>query len=307
MANEDFFTKEQWSIIIGSLLGDGCINKTKYGNSSLTKPQCAAHFDYLKWHKDIFKEKCGEVKTGLNRAAGKNYVRHQLRWRSHFIFTELRSKWYPNGKKIVPFDLELDPLAVAIWFFDDGSNYVKKRVVKFATYCFQRCEVEFLCQQLEQKFSIKTCISKRNEIFVKTESYKIIVDLVKPYMLWPCFEHKIVYRDSQLKFTSDQEALEMIALYSKGQKLADIANKFDCSISVVSAMVRGERKKHLHQNKPVVALNNKSGHTGICFDKQRNKWLASVKVDGKSKNLGRFASKEEAISVRQSFLRGLVR
>lgn len=302
MSNDDYLTKNQWSIITGSILGDGHINKSKYGNSSFIKPQCAANFDYLKWHKDVFKEKCSEIKTGLNHAKGKTYVRHQLRWRSHSIFTKLRAKWYHDGKKIVPSDLELDSLAVAIWFFDDGSNCIKNRSAKFATYCFQKYEVEFLCQQLDQKFLIKTNVSKRNEIIVKSESYKTVIDLVKPYMLWDCFEHKVVYRDSQLKFTTDEEALRMIDFYSAGYKLTDIAKKFNCSISVVSSMVRGVRKPHLGQNKLVVALNNKSGHTGICFDKQRNKWLAYVKLDGKNKNLGRFASKEEAICARKYFL-----
>jgi hypothetical protein len=39
---------------------------------------------------------------------------------------------------------------------------------------------------------------------------------------------------------------------------------------------------------------NKSGYKGVSFVKDRNKWLASIKANYKSKFLGRFDTKEEA-------------
>lgn len=40
--------------------------------------------------------------------------------------------------------------------------------------------------------------------------------------------------------------------------------------------------------------NNKSGLKGIYFNKNRNKWYASIRVNGKDKHLGVFFTKEEA-------------
>jgi hypothetical protein len=40
--------------------------------------------------------------------------------------------------------------------------------------------------------------------------------------------------------------------------------------------------------------NNTSGIKGVCFDGARNKWRASITVNGKAKNLGRFNSAQDA-------------
>ena len=39
---------------------------------------------------------------------------------------------------------------------------------------------------------------------------------------------------------------------------------------------------------------NKSGYRGVSFDKKRNKWYASICVNGKTKNLGLFATAPDA-------------
>jgi hypothetical protein len=40
--------------------------------------------------------------------------------------------------------------------------------------------------------------------------------------------------------------------------------------------------------------NSTTGLKGVCFDKARNKWKASIMANGKFYNLGRFATPEEA-------------
>lgn len=47
--------------------------------------------------------------------------------------------------------------------------------------------------------------------------------------------------------------------------------------------------------------NNTSGHCGVSWNKQVQKWKAQGKVDGKQHNLGHFASKDEAIAARAAF------
>ena len=45
--------------------------------------------------------------------------------------------------------------------------------------------------------------------------------------------------------------------------------------------------------------NNTSGHKGVCWMKQNNKWRAQIWVDNKFKNLGLFNTIEEAVAVRK--------
>jgi hypothetical protein len=46
--------------------------------------------------------------------------------------------------------------------------------------------------------------------------------------------------------------------------------------------------------------NNKSGHTGVIWMKQNGQWRATIKVLGRNKHLGFFASIDEAIAARKS-------
>lgn len=43
---------------------------------------------------------------------------------------------------------------------------------------------------------------------------------------------------------------------------------------------------------------NTSGVTGVFYDKEREKWVASITYDHKRKLLGRFTSKDDAIKAR---------
>ena len=42
------------------------------------------------------------------------------------------------------------------------------------------------------------------------------------------------------------------------------------------------------------AKGSSSKYLGVCWDKSRNKWKASIRVNGKIYNLGRFAVEEDA-------------
>jgi hypothetical protein len=48
------------------------------------------------------------------------------------------------------------------------------------------------------------------------------------------------------------------------------------------------------RNKRLIQSNNKSGYRGVTWDKRNNKWRASIGVDGKAINLGRYITALEA-------------
>ncbi len=47
-----------------------------------------------------------------------------------------------------------------------------------------------------------------------------------------------------------------------------------------------------------IGINNTSGVVGVFYNKNKNKWEATIKVDGKSKYLGRYDKIEDAINCR---------
>ena len=48
-----------------------------------------------------------------------------------------------------------------------------------------------------------------------------------------------------------------------------------------------------------LSKNNKSGVTGVCFDKRRNKWLSYIKINQKQIRLGHFDNLDDAIKTRK--------
>lgn len=76
-------------------------------------------------------------------------------------FTKFRKLWYPDGKKIIPKDLDISPLSLAIWFCNDGCLIVTKQstCIKIATNGFSKSDVEFLQRNLKDKYdlNIKLC------------------------------------------------------------------------------------------------------------------------------------------------------
>lgn len=301
------FSFRQQSIINGSLLGDGNLSKIRYknGNSYFSKPQKAARREYLEWHLSELQPFSSSVGECENFCKGKSYRRAYFSTKVSPIFTELREKWYPEGKKIVPRDLVLDPLAIAIWFFDDGSNDVGARTCTFATYSFDKDDCDFLVSQLN-RFSLQCYVGDRNRIKTRSGSYKEFVDLIRPYMLWPFFEHKIRYRDAEFEPTTDTEGRKMFELYEAGRTQTEIAAELGKSLSVVSNVLRGVRLGYLGLSKvdSGLSIKNTSGVKNVAWDKRREKWAVSLKRNGKSINLGRFAGKDDAIKALEKFTKG---
>lgn len=62
----------------------------------------------------------------------------------------------------------------------------------------------------------------------------------------------------------------------------------NCRWATQSDQVRNRRRR------------NNSGHTGVWFDKDRNKWEAKIRIQGKTHHLGRFPDLSQAIEARKT-------
>ena len=68
----------------------------------------------------------------------------------------------------------------------------------------------------------------------------------------------------------------------------------DNRISNLRSVSHDENMKNVRRH-----ADNKSGFLGVSFCKQTRRWRASITANGKSINLGRFTTKEEAVSARR--------
>ena len=70
-------------------------------------------------------------------------------------------------------------------------------------------------------------------------------------------------------------------------------NKTDNRITNLREVTSAENNRNAVRSK-----SNTPGVNGVCYDKQNKKWVASITVDYKYINLGRFKIKEEAMIAR---------
>jgi ubiquinol-cytochrome c reductase cytochrome b subunit len=145
---------------------------------------------------------CNNAKPKLQiriRQKGKVFYQYRVNSYTFSSFNWIHEMFYKlvDNKyiKIIPLNIEeyLTPLALAIWFMDDGSSLGKG--VRIATNCFTLEEVNFLCNVLKSKYNIiatpnKCGKDKGHIIYIHVNSMKIFTNIVKPYLL-PSLYYKL--------------------------------------------------------------------------------------------------------------------
>ena len=315
-------TATQESILIGSLLGDGSITKNKSLNSNccFVKPQCDRFKEYIEWHYAVF----GVFSSSIGEAPvfevkhnddGSMYVTDKIvskRWiyrsKANSVFTKLRNVWYPNGIKIIPRNIRVTPLVLAIWFCDDGQNLAQRRSAYLYTNGFSFDDCEYLLSSLETLGISSNIANDDNKpiIRIKSKSYIKFIELIKPYIPFKCFEYKISlneYIPYKPKGTilNVSKVQSIIHEYNEGSiSQKNLAEKYGVSKSYISKLLQGERWKELSEPRKIIRSNNTSGCSGVSWDKHANKWVASIVNNGKRIKIGRFFELEDAIKARKA-------
>ena len=179
------FTKRQEEIIIGSLLGDGHLARTTRGYAFRVNHGLIQR-EYVDW-------KYRELELFTNSQPGVYGTSYYFRTISHPYFDDLRSVFYRESRKIVPdeFELWLTPLALAVWFMDDGTREGKQ--VRLNTQCFTRDEHDKLARILEATLGIATTINRdkdRYRLRIQEESMPRFRQLVRPHII-PSMHYKL--------------------------------------------------------------------------------------------------------------------
>ena len=145
------------SFLNGELLGDasliwGCEGISAY--YSIT----SKHKEYLDWlRKKLFDfglQKVDKIRKYKN-SWGYYFL---LQTKYYRELSVLRKLWYPNGIKIVPKELKLNPLTTKMWFIEDGSAFIRssgKKAINFCTNSFKKEDVERLAQMLRNELNLE--------------------------------------------------------------------------------------------------------------------------------------------------------
>ncbi len=114
-------TQLQKSVIIGSILGDGYLRIVPGRKNAFLEINHAFEAKaYVDWKYEVLKNISGSPPK-MRKGNGKRLA-YRFYTRQHPEITELFSKFYRAGEKIIPEDLELNSTILAVWFMDDGSR-----------------------------------------------------------------------------------------------------------------------------------------------------------------------------------------
>lgn len=194
------------SILFGSLLGDGSMEKSVNG-SRFVFYQAKVNGEYLLWlHLVISQLGYAQIsipkiysRKGSNLVGELNDIKYYYRFRT-FTFSSfdwIYNEFYPNNtRKIIPniMEIYLTPLALAVWMMDDGTSF-KNKGFKFSTNSFTLKEIHYLSSVLKKKYNIETTIHKSGlnnqyNIYVPKASFMVLREIVKPY-IHPTMLYKI--------------------------------------------------------------------------------------------------------------------
>lgn len=195
-------TKRQESILLGTILGDGYLQKTGKKNARLRLEHGYNQKEYLLWKGKQFPKLFLGKPDYLERAHPKTKTVYKY-WRWQSNSTPILGKWhdlfYKNGKKHIPAELNkilTESLSLAVWYMDDGTFYHNNHNRYSMIYLgrVSKAEANMVAKVIKQNFSISPKVYDKKEkgfaLFFSVIETKKLHNLVKPFML-STFNYKL--------------------------------------------------------------------------------------------------------------------
>ncbi len=179
-------SRDQKSILFGTILGDGYVQKTGAKNARLRLEHGSKQKEYLLWKVTqlsvLFPGKPKDLERIHPITKRKyGYCRHQSR--STPYLGKLRKVFYPDGKKKIPDDLEkyLTPIALAVWYMDDGYYYQRDKCSYLYLGNVSEEEANVVSLAIQEKFDILSKVLNKKKGYViyfppkETEKLKLLI------------------------------------------------------------------------------------------------------------------------------------
>ena len=114
-------TKLERSIIVGSILGDGHVRIIPGRSDAFLEINHSLKAkDYVNWKFKHLKRIC--ISSPKERNTNDGRIAYRFFTRQHKDITALYRLFYRNRRKVIPRNIHLDPLSIAVWYMDDGSK-----------------------------------------------------------------------------------------------------------------------------------------------------------------------------------------
>jgi len=179
----------QREMLWGMLLGDAHLEQQSTNTARLKVEHSVDQRDYVTWKYENWREWVltpPQLRIKHNRlgSASTNIWFNTI---AHPELVEWRKRFYDENRKRVPSDFVLTPLALAIWFMDDGSRKSREcRGLYLNVQCYTRSEVERLQDYLMHDFGLRTTTRQQSDglqIYIPSSEVTSFARMVSPYVI----------------------------------------------------------------------------------------------------------------------------
>lgn len=180
----------QKSILIGSLLGDGNLRLAEGKTNALFEVNHSIKQKlYVDWKYNQLRPFI--LTAPKARSCNGKRIAYRFTTRSLPVFTSLYREFYRDSIKVIPCNLTLTPLALAVWFMDDGSK--SRSSIYLNTQQFNIEEQIRLLQLLKKQFNLSGALNKDKKYFrirITSSSTALFKEIVRPYVI-KIFNYKL--------------------------------------------------------------------------------------------------------------------
>ena len=214
-------SKDIEDYLVGDILSDAHISRP-IGNGNSQLQWGVKHKEYAEYLAGIYNKEYFKINIESRKHYNKKYRRWYSGWKinsgRNITFTELRVKWYPKRKKIIPEDLILTSKTCLHWYLGDGCLHKKECSITLHTNGFAKKDVNFLIKKLK-KIEIKSTKNKQGKNFIirisRIEARKFL-DYIGQCPI-SCYDYKWDWRvpDSILRREENKRIIKEKFLKSK--------------------------------------------------------------------------------------------
>jgi recombination protein RecA len=190
--------QSQRSILVGLILGDGHLESvTRDQTYRLKVEHSLKQKEYVDWlyeqWKDFVKHEPYYKEKTLHE---KKFSCYGFTTRSSGEFRFYAQQFYDGRKKAIPklFAKLIDPMALAVWFMDDGSfKSIHHKTYIIHAIGYSKSELEIVQKVLEKKFGIKIALHKQYDkwrIYFLSETADKFKKLIEPHVV-PSMKYKL--------------------------------------------------------------------------------------------------------------------
>lgn len=194
-------TKRQKAVLVGTVLGDASLQKTGDKNARLRLEHGDKQKSYLLWKAEIFSRLFQGKPSYIERMHPKTGRAYRY-WRYQSSATPVLGAWhkmfYQDGHKKIPDNLEtvlVEPLALAVWYMDDGYYYAKDRNSYLYLGRVSRHEARITQRTIQNNFSVRGRVYDKKKkgfaLFFSVAETKKLHKLLRSHML-PEFDYKLL-------------------------------------------------------------------------------------------------------------------